>query len=34
MFWSIFIQSTAFIAGVVVLGGIVGWFTRGSVRRD
>ncbi len=27
MFWSIFIQSTAFIAAVVVLGGIVGWLT-------
>jgi hypothetical protein len=34
MFWSIFVQSTAFIAAVVVLGGIVGWLTRGSVRRD
>ncbi len=27
MFWSIFIQSTAFIAAIVVLGGIVGWLT-------
>jgi len=34
MFWSIFVQSTAFIAAVVVLGGIVGWLTRSSVRRD
>ena len=34
MFWSIFIQSTLFIAAVVVLGGIVGWLTRDSVEHD
>ena len=34
MFWSIFIQSTLFIAAVVVLGGIVGWLTRDSVGQD
>ncbi len=34
MFWSIFIQSTVFIASVVVLGGIIGWLTRDSTKRE
>jgi hypothetical protein len=28
MFWSIFFQCTVLIAGVVVLGGVIGWITR------
>lgn len=27
MFWSIFLQSTAFVAAVVIIGGVVDWLT-------